>query len=302
MADDPGVQFFTDAKAQYESTGRWRWVVVALLAYLQFGLVTPFVADTRAKSEIDRQLADSREAEKALKPIVEKADTLTNSVNSEKDSVATELKQQLVRRFQTLSEAIRALDALGPSRAKGEEGEAIFEGRLQQQQQQQQQNAPDPSALPPMDPDLRQKIAEKANVGASELPPDLQRYIASAVIPPPFTNANTSWRDFLNTEQDYANAIVEGAAKAEGAAPIAKTELRSLAETVKRLNDGAMTLDFSRAPPADSTWWRSVGGKEQTILSMTADLARRVNDLDNRQTTLRALAEQIDETVKKKAK
>jgi hypothetical protein len=42
MANDLGVQFFTDAKAQFDSAGKWRWIILALLAYLHVGLVLPF--------------------------------------------------------------------------------------------------------------------------------------------------------------------------------------------------------------------------------------------------------------------
>jgi hypothetical protein len=54
MANDLGVQFFTDAKAQFDSAGKWRWIILALLAYLHVGLVLPFAADTRDKAEVDR--------------------------------------------------------------------------------------------------------------------------------------------------------------------------------------------------------------------------------------------------------
>lgn len=82
MADNLGVQFFTDAKAQYESAGKWRWVLVALLAYLHLGLVVPFAADTRDKAAVDRQLADNRVAEEALKPVLNAADKLAKRVRT----------------------------------------------------------------------------------------------------------------------------------------------------------------------------------------------------------------------------
>ena len=53
MADQLGVRFFTDAKAQFESAARWRWVVVAFVAYLHAGLVLPFAADTRDKAAVE---------------------------------------------------------------------------------------------------------------------------------------------------------------------------------------------------------------------------------------------------------
>ena len=137
MADNLGVQFFTDAKAQYESAGFWRCVVVAVLAYLHVGLVVPFAADTRDKVAVDRQLAENRAAEEALKPLLDASDKLANRVNEAKEQVAAHLKTELVERFQRLSGVVSALAALDPSQAEGDEGAALF-GKPPQQHMQQQ--------------------------------------------------------------------------------------------------------------------------------------------------------------------
>jgi hypothetical protein len=77
MADNIGTQLFTDAKAQYESASKWRWAVVALLAYLHLGLVVPFVESTGDKAATDSELADNRAGEKVLKPILSAANELS---------------------------------------------------------------------------------------------------------------------------------------------------------------------------------------------------------------------------------
>jgi hypothetical protein len=121
MANDLGVQFFTDAKAQYDSAGKWRWVVIALLAYLHVGLVVPFAADTRDKAEVDRQLANSQAAEETLKSVRDKADKMAKRVEEATKQVgaaAEDLKNELIARFQRLNKAVNALAALGPARPK----------------------------------------------------------------------------------------------------------------------------------------------------------------------------------------
>jgi hypothetical protein len=63
VADNLGVQFFTDAKTQFESAGFWRWVIIVLLAYLHVGLVAPFASYTRDKADVDGQLEDNSAAQ-----------------------------------------------------------------------------------------------------------------------------------------------------------------------------------------------------------------------------------------------
>ena len=100
MAENLGVQFFVDAKAQYESAGKWRWVVVALLAYLHLELVVPFTAATREMAAVDRQLAENQAAEVALKPVLTAAEAMAKRVKEAKDRVSADLKNELVERFQ----------------------------------------------------------------------------------------------------------------------------------------------------------------------------------------------------------
>ena len=284
MADNLGVQFFTDAKAQYESAGKWRWVLVALLAYLHLGLVVPFAAGTHDKAAVDRQVADNRVAEEALKPVLNAADTLAKRVNEATDHVASDLKAELIERFQRLSRMMDALAALDPSKAGGPEGAALFEPPSQQPQQQQQQVVrEDPSALTPMSAELRRRIAETARkVGASELPPELQAYIDSGLIEPAFMHANQAWAmSGLPVARDGAATIAKDIAKARAAAPAAAAELDRLAKSMDALSNEAQRLIF--APPANSAWWRTVRGKEGTILSMTSDVAARVGDFNTSQ-------------------
>jgi len=300
VADNLGVQFFTDAKAQYESAGKWRWVLVALLAYLHLGLVVPFAAGTHDKAAVDRQVADNRVAEEALKPVLNAADTLAKRVNEATDHVASDLKAELIERFQRLSRMMDALAALDPSKAGGPEGAALFEPPPQQPQQQQQQVVrEDPSALTPMSAELRRRIAETARrVGPVELPPELQAYIDSGLIEPAFMHANQAWaRSGLPIARDGAATITEDIAKARAAAPAAAAELDRLAKSMDALGNEAQRLTC--APPANSAWWRTVRGKEGTILSMTSDVAARVGDFNTSQKALLRLSIQISDIVNK---
>jgi hypothetical protein len=193
VANNLGVQFFTDAKAQYESAGKWRCIVVALLAYLYVGLLVPFADDTREKAAVDRQLADNQAAQEALKSLLDAADKLTKDVNAAKDKVAADLKANLVERFQRLSEAVNKLAALDPTLAAGDEGGAQDLPPQQMQQQMQQQMAPeDPSALAPMSADLR-RIVKTAAGRPGEVPSELRAYIESELIEPAFKHANEAW-------------------------------------------------------------------------------------------------------------
>jgi hypothetical protein len=302
VADNLGVQFFTDAKAQYESAGKWRWVAVALLAYLHFGLVVPFAADTHDKAAVDRQLADNRAAEEALKPVLNAADKLARRVNEATDQVAADLKAELIERFQRLSKVVGTLAALDPSQAGGPEGAALFAPPPQQQMQQQQQQQvvqEDPSELAPMSAELRRRIAETARrVGPGEPPPELQAYIDTGLIGPAFMHANQAWAmSGPKIAQDGVAAIAEDSVKARTAAPAAAAELDRLAKSVDALGNEAQRLTF--APPANSLWWRTVGGKEGTILSMTSDLAARVGDFSTGQMALQRLSTQIADIVNK---
>jgi hypothetical protein len=267
VADNLGVQFFTDAKAQYESAGFWRCVVVAVLAYLHVGLVVPFAADTRDKAAVDRQVAENRAAEEALKPLLDASDKLANRVNEAKDLVAAQLKAELVERFQRLSGAVRALAALDPAQAEGDEGEAVL-GHPPRQQMTLQQKA-DLSSLAPMSADLRRRIAESARaVWSGEVPPELQAYIESDLIPPAFVRPTHEWaKSGLQTAHDGTAAIADDIAKAKAVAPAA-AELDRLNESLKALEDEAQRLTF--APPADPAWWRTVRGKEANIAEMTS--------------------------------
>jgi hypothetical protein len=292
VANNLGVQFFTDAKAQYESAGKWRWIVVALLAYLQVGLVVPFAADTRDKAAVDRQFADNRAAQEALKSLLDAADKLAKDVNGAKDKVAADLKADLVERFKRLSKA------LDPAQAAGDEGVAPRTLPPQQMQQQMQQPMvpEDPSALAPMSADLRRRIVETAAGRPGEVPPELQAYIESELIEPAFKHANQAWATSgLMIAQGGAAEIAEGIAKAKAAAPAA--QLDSLGKSVEALSNEAQSLTFN--PPADPDWWRTVPGKEASIRSMTFDFAARVSDFTSSEKDLQTQTTEITEIVSK---
>jgi hypothetical protein len=298
VAEDLGVQFFTDAKARYESAGKWRWGLVALLAYLHLGLVLPFAADTRDKAAVDRQLADNRVAQEALKPVLDAADKLARRVKETTDHVAADLRAELVERFQRLNRVVDKLAALDPSQAGGPEGAALFASPPQHQMQQQAVQE-DPSELAPMSAELRRRIAETARkIGSGELPPELQAYIESGLIEPAFMHANQAWAmSGPEIAQDGAAAIAEDIAKARAAAPAAAAELDRLAKSVDALGNEAQRLTF--APPANSAWWRTVRSKEGTILAMTSELAARVGDFNTSQIPLQRLSTQIADIVSK---
>jgi len=147
--------------------------------------------------------------------------------------------------------------------------------------------------------ELRRRIAETARkVGLGELPPELQAYIESGLIEPAFMHANQAWTmSGLKIAQDGAATIAEDIAKARAAAPAAAAELDRLAKSVDALGNEAQRLTF--AQPANSAWWRTVRGKEGTILSMTSDLAARVGDFNTSQMALQRLSTQIADIVNK---
>jgi hypothetical protein len=299
MAENLSVQFFTDAKAQFESAGKWRWIVVALLAYLHIGLVMPFATDTRDKAAVDRELADNRAAEEVLKPVLDAADKLANRVNVAKDQVAADLKATLIERFRRLSGTVSALSELNPAQAEGDEGAALFAKPVQQQQMQQQMTQEDPSVLAPMSSALRRRIAETASaVGPGVVPPELQAYIESGLIAPAFRQANEEWaQSGSKIAQDGAAAIAENIAKAKAATPAATAELDRLEKSMEALDSEAQHLTF--APPRDPAWWRTVRGKEASILSMTSDFSARVGDFNTSQMALQTLTTRIDDIVSK---
>jgi hypothetical protein len=296
VADDLGVRFFTDAKAQHESAVKWRWLVLALLTYLHVGLVLPFAADTRDKVALDRELADNQKAHRALKPVLDTANTLANRVEVAKNQAAANLKTNLVERFQRLSGVVSALGELNGARAEGAEGAALF-GKPAQPQMQQQAAPADPSALPPMSSELRRRIAESAKaVGADQVPPDLQTYIESAVIAPAFKRANEAWAESgLKIAQEEGAAIAKDIVQAKTDAPSAATQLDRLGGSVEALRNEAEHLTF--VPPPNPDWWRTVGGKEASIVSMTSNFATRVNDFNANQLAVQALTTQIADVI-----
>lgn len=296
MADDLGVQFFTGAKTQFETATKWRWVIVALLAYLQVGLVGPFAAHTRDKAVVDRQLADNRAAEEALKPVLDAANKLADSVSHAKDQVASALKTDLIERFQRLSAVINGLAELGAAKAEGDDGAALFASPSRMPQMQQQAPREDPSALVPMSAALRRLIGESAKFPGGDLPAELQAYVNAQVIAPAFTRANQAWAGSgVTIAQDGAAALAAGIARARTSAPAAAQDLDRLDKSVAALREQAQRLVF--APPESPDWWRTVGGKEASILSMTFGFAARVRDLTTSQVALQALSTQITDIV-----
>ena len=263
----------------------------------------PFTAATREMAAVDRQLAEDQAAEVALTPVLTAAEAMAKRVKEAKDHVSADLKRELVERFRRLSSAVNALATLDPSQAAGSEGAALFgppmQQQMQQQQQQQQMVPEDPSALAPMSAELRRQIAGAARaVVAGDLPPEMQTYIKTGVVEPAFAHANQAWETSgLSIAQDGNAAIAKDIAKAKTAAPGAVAELNRLAASVDALSNEARRLRF--APPPDPDWWRTVGGKETSILSMTSGLAARVGDFNASQKVLQALSAQIAEIVGK---
>jgi hypothetical protein len=301
VADNLGIQFFLEAKSQYEATGKWRLLVVVLLAYLHFGLVVPFVAATNDRVAVDGQLASSRATLDALKPVLDAADKLAKSIGEAKDRAAADLKAELVGRFQHLSTAVNALAALEPAQAEGAEGEAVFDAarRPQLQQQQQQVVQDDPLALTPMNAKLRGQIAASARTGpAGGLPPGLSDYIETELIKPSFLRANQAWSTSgASIARDGAAAIAEKSAKAKAAVPTAVADLHGLAGSVEALAKEAEQLTFT--PPTSPGWWRTVQGKDASIVQMTSNVALRIGRLNTTELSLQTLSTQITDIVRK---
>jgi hypothetical protein len=285
-----GIQFFTDAKAQYESAAKWRWIVVALLAYLHVGLVVPFAADTSDKALVDRQLADNRAAQEALESLLDAADKLAKDLKEAIDTVAADLKADLIERFKRLSKEVSRLAALGPDRAGGDEGAPP---RTLPSPMQQQMVPEDRSALPEMNADLRRHIAQSAKSGPPGVPQDLKDWIEAELIEPALKHANEAWaKSGLKITQDGAAEIVEGIAKAKAAAPVA-AQLDGLGKSVAALGDQAQRLSFK--PPANPDWWRTVAGKEASIQSMTSEFGARVGAFISSEKDLQTLTRHLAE-------
>jgi PAS domain-containing protein len=288
VAESIGVQFFTEAKAQYESAGKWRWIVLVLLVYLQVALVTPFVADMREKQAVDSRLAESRATEEVLKPLLDQAYQLANFLTDNSTSVANNLKTDLEGRFNRLNEAIEAIAKLSPNEAEGDKGASFFSEQFPMSFQGLHV---DKFALTPMDADLRRRIAA-GDVTFGGMPSaELQAYIESEVIRPAFVKANDTWTKII--AQDDVAAISKRITKAKAAAPRV-VELDRLGKSVEVLRNEAQRVTF--APPADQTWWRTTGGKETSIQSMAS---RFLAELNTAKMDLHALREQISDLVGK---
>jgi hypothetical protein len=297
MAENLGVQFFTDAKAQYEFAAKWRWAVLVLLAYLHVGLVAPFATYTSEMAKLDPQLDDSRAMAKALRPVLDQADKLGKRIKDAQDQVAEHLKSELVERFKRLNTAVTALTALNPSEAEGPKGEGVFKNPTTPTFQQQPAR-PDPFALAPMKPELRRQVAAIAKaVGDGELPTELQDYINSEVIGPAFVRANSEWASSgRDLAQNATSLLADDISPARVKAPTPK-ELGRFDDSVKALLDAAQHLKFE--PPPNSDWWRTAAGKGTTILMMMSGFAASVQNFNTSETALQQLAAHIDDLNKK---
>jgi hypothetical protein len=284
MADDLGVQFFTDAKAKHEASAKWHLIVLALLAYFHLALAAPFAKQTQ---ELDAMLVEHeqlRQLEIDLKAVAESADTFTNLVQDEVDKASDALQEELVGAFAVLDEIIPALVRLDLEQAEGEEGERLFrqpEKPPQQQQQQQQQQAPQPDAalrLPPMDSSLRTRIADSENEDLRELPA-LQAYIADAIVKPAIQHANDSWSQVRPIIEETAKGIHERIQSTIPGAKDAEGQLLQLDETVVKLQAVAEHLEF--VEPEGTEWWGTVGGKGQSIQDMLQDMTKSIDQKRN---------------------
>jgi hypothetical protein len=147
---------------------------------------------------------------------------------------------------------------------------------------QQQMAREGSSALAPMSAKLRRQIAETANAAAGELSPELQAYIESELIAPAFKRANEEWdKSGFKIAQPEVEEIAESIKRLKSYVPAAGEDLDRLKDSVQALANE--TQRFTFAPPAGSAWWRTVRGKEATILSMTSDFAANVSDVNTSQ-------------------
>ena len=289
---DLGVQFFTAAKAQHESATKWSLIVFAVLLYFHLAIVGPFARQTAEMAELDQDLAGNKKLESQLAPVVDAAAAFVDSVQSEVKEASTALRDDLVARFGILHDKIGKIIDLGPDRAAGEEGAALFEPeRADMFQQQQQQVTPPPGTLvptlDPMPPDLRRQLAETTD--SSQDVGQLEHYINESVIAPAFASANDSWaghRDSLGSRADQLNQELEATIKAAGSAG---AQLKALQQAVSALRDEAQRLRF--APPEGSDWWRTVAGKESSIRIMMGAMTQGIGDISQRQDALRAAKE-----------
>jgi hypothetical protein len=146
---------------------------------------------------------------------------------------------------------------------------------------------------------------QSASVGVSgtffatargEVPPELQAYIDPGLIAPAFTHANEAWRaSGLTIAQDGVVALADRIAKAKAAAPAAADELDILRTSVAALGEEAQRLRFER--PSNPTWWRSIRGKEASIVSMTSDFAATVGNFNTSQVAIQKLTAEIADIV-----
>jgi hypothetical protein len=295
MAENLAVQFFIDAKGQYASALKWRWIVLALIAYLHVGLVLPFASDVREQTKLGTEIADSRATQDALKPILAAADAFAKRLDDAKKKAVAALTDDLAGGFRQLSEKVNGLAELGPAKAEGDEGEAIFVSPRPPMQPLMAQQAvrQDPPTVAPMEAKLRRQIAEGAK-RPGDIPSDLQAYIDAHIVAPAFARANAAWGGGgKQIAQEMAAKIAESIASTRTSAPAATTELDRLEKAARALRDGAQNLTFK--PPPNDTWWRTVNDKEATVLSMTAGLSSSVSAFTTSQVALQTLSAHIEE-------
>jgi hypothetical protein len=284
MADDLGVQFFTDAKAQHEASAKWHLIVLALLVYFHLALAGPFARQTHELETTLKEHERLSQLEVELKAVVASAVTFTNLVQNEVSKTSGALQDELVGAFAVLDEIIPELVRLELEQAEGEEGERLFRQPAvqQQQQQQQQQQVPQAEApamrLPPMDSRLRMRIADSENEDLRELPA-LKAYIIDAIVEPAIQHANVSWSKVKSTIVEKAKGIHEQIQATIPGNDDAKDQLRQLDETVERLQAVAENLTF--VVPEGTAWWGTVGEKGRSIETMLEDMTQSIGQKRN---------------------
>jgi len=331
VTDDLGVQFFATAKAQYESAGKWRLIVVAAIAYLHIALVTPFAAQMSDKAAVDREIAGYRAAEKELKQVlVETAD-----IASRQDSIAKDLRDDLVRRFAVLREDVSDLTIPGPAGSRESNLNTAVSGgavpgpassgdlpppstenarrrRLNVDQAPINPNFA-PSTRPPGAslPDwLQAKISdESAFSGPGGISDEFATYIEAKIIAPAFQKANDNWQKSVvpdlkkragELEADIKNAKAKAQVVKEQAKSLGE-QLDSLEAAIEKLLAEAEKLTFE-PPPGQKRWWQTISGKDVSIQSIMAGVEKRVREIDTQKIALTDLQEKTADITNQKKK
>ena len=263
MDSDLNRPLFDSARDQYDRGGRWTFLTVIILLVFHITTFHPFVSASRGLNKARAETDALRALEPKLQVLRTTLDDLASTSKRGVDAAVKDLLNAELNDFKTLDGRVQVL--------RGEQPPEEQSSNIAVQMAQRG-SEPGLSDLPPLTPELAERIRQGRPEQIRQL---LRDYINTHIIERRFAEANRQLQQVIGPDiVQRVKTLQPRVTELAEEHPQWQDQWKTLEAALTQTAEAAQGLVL--APPADRDWWSSIGGKIQTLGELGRELATKL--------------------------